>query len=55
MAIRSSTIASAAKKIFKLLGIRLFNNEITANAKAISVAIGIPQPEPVSLAELKNK
>ena len=55
MAIRSSTIAKAAKNTFKLAGIRLPSIPITANAKAISVAMGIPQPPAVACPELKLK
>ncbi len=55
IAMRSSTIAKAAKNIFKLVGTLLSNNEITANTKAISVTMGIPQPESVGVPELKNK
>ena len=44
----SSTIAKAIKNIFKLKGTRLPRAFKTAKEKAISVAIGIPQPLNVS-------
>src|ERR1700751_2182014 len=44
MAPKSSMIANAIKKIFKLVGTFLPNNEAMPSEKAISVAVGIPQP-----------
>ena len=42
---RSSTIANAAKNIFKDTGTFLPNSDNMAKEKAISVAIGMPQPD----------
>lgn len=55
MAIRSSTIAKAAKNIFKLTGTLLSNNDIAARANAISVAMGIAHPAAVSAPEFNAK
>ncbi|MNR29474.1 hypothetical protein D3C85_1468640 [compost metagenome] len=55
MAPKSSTIAKAAKKIFKDAGTCLPSKATIANAKAISVAIGIPHPEAVSYPLLSEK
>ena len=41
---KSSTIANAVRNIFKVRGTFLPRIEIIPNEKAISVAIGIPQP-----------
>ena len=41
---RSSIMASAINKIFKPTGTRFPNKEQTPKEKAISVAVGIPQP-----------
>ena len=45
MAPKSSTMAKAVKKTFKLKGTLFPNKEITVNEKAISVAVGIAQHE----------
>ena len=50
---KSSMIASAAKNTFKAVGTRFPINESTPNAKAMSVAIGIPNP--FDVVELKLK
>ena len=52
MAPKSSAIARAARNIFNEEGTRFPNSDITPNAKAISVAIGIPQPCIVGVFEL---
>ncbi len=44
MAPKSSITANAVRKIFNDSGTRFPNNESTARAKAMSVAIGIPAP-----------
>ncbi len=44
---RSSTIASATKKVRSDFGILFPSNAKAPKAKAISVAIGIPQPSRV--------
>src|SRR5690606_31412877 len=45
----------AARKILRLTGTLLSNNDITARANAISVAIGIAHPEAVSYPEFNAK
>ncbi|MNQ90434.1 hypothetical protein D3C85_1057760 [compost metagenome] len=44
MAIRSSTMAKAARKILSPEGTLLPKSDSIPRAKAMSVAIGIPQP-----------
>ncbi len=51
----SSTIAKAVKNIFSPNGTRLPNNVKIPRVKAISVAIGIPQPSEPTLSDPKNK
>ena len=55
MAPRSSTIARAARKILREVGTRLPSSESTPKANAMSVAIGIPQPELVAFEALNKK
>ena len=55
IAIKSSTIANAERKIFNEDGARLPSMEIIAIAKAMSVAIGIPHPPAVSVPAFKAK
>ena len=55
MAPKSSTIAKAARNILRDAGTLLPNRDITARAKAISVAIGIPQPAELGSLKLKQK
>ena len=50
----SSTIANAVRNIFRDKGILLPSSEITPNEKAMSVAIGIPQPFALGVPALKN-
>ena len=52
---KSSTIAKAVRKIFKLVGTLFPSTFNTARAKAISVAMGIPQPFRVSGFWLRTK
>ena len=54
MAPRSSTIAKAARNIFRDAGTRFPSRDKTPKANAMSVAIGIPQPTLVAVEELKK-
>ena len=45
--------ASAVKNIFREVGTRFPNKAKMANAKAMSVAIGIPAPDCVAVPKLK--
>ena len=54
MAPKSSIIAKASKKIFSGSGTCLLNNAMIPNAKAMSVAMGMPQPEADGVPELKK-
>ncbi len=54
MAKRSSTMAKAAKNIFKEAGTRLPSKVMMASAKAMSVAMGIPQPAALSVPRFKT-
>ncbi|MNH19219.1 hypothetical protein D3C79_789460 [compost metagenome] len=45
---RSSMIARASRKTFRLVGTRLPSSAITPRAKAISVAAGMAQPARVT-------
>lgn len=55
MAIKSSTIASAARKTLSERGTLFPSIAITESAKAISVAIGIPRPDSVGVPRLKMR
>ena len=55
MAPKSSMTASAVKNIFREMGTFLPKRDRIPKAKAMSVAIGIPQPEMVSKFELNKK
>ena len=52
---KSSTMASATKKVTNAGGTRLPNNTKAEMAKAMSVAIGIPQPAAPSSPEFMPK
>ena len=55
MAPKSSTMARAAKNILIEVGTRLPNAATMAKAKAMSVAMGMPQPCWLGFPELKSK
>ena len=50
---KSSITANAVRNIFRDVGTRVPNNDKIPNAKAISVAIGIPNPEKDSFPQLR--
>lgn len=52
---KSSITANAVKNTFNEVGTLLPNNDKIPNAKAMSVAIGIPAPDWVAVPELNNK
>lgn len=52
---KSSITANAVKKTFNEVGTLLPNKDKIPNAKAMSVAIGIPAPDCVAVPRLNNK
>lgn len=51
---KSSITANAVKNTFKEVGTRFPNKDKIPNAKAISVAIGIPAPDCVAVPKLNK-
>ena len=52
---KSSITANAVKNILSEVGTRFPNNDNIPNAKAMSVAIGIPAPDCVAVPKLNSK